>query len=154
MEKIILIIVVILIVLKICIAIFKAIGVIGCIALVSAIVIALTILYRYFDKLSKRKSIYEIANEEITHIINDYKGSDRFFERNLEMNLDEELLFIYNIQQFLKSKKQDSTFKFLNDEITFNMVNKSEERAELLVNSKHNYTHAKRYPVSIKKIDE
>ncbi|PJI10123.1 MULTISPECIES: hypothetical protein [Clostridium] len=154
MEKIILIIVVILIVLKVCIAIFRAIGVIGCIALVLAIVIALNMLYRYLKKLSERESIYEIANEEITHIINDYKESDRFFERNLKMNLDEELLFIYNIQQFLKSKKQDSTFKFLNDEITLNMVNRSEESAEILVNSKHNYTHAKRYPVSIKKIDK
>lgn len=154
MGKIILIAIVILLALKVCIGLFKVIGVIGVIANVITIVITLVALYKCLEKLSERKSIYEIANEEITHIMNDYKESNKFFERNLNMNLDEELQFIYNVQQFLKSKQDKASFKFLNDEITLDMANKGQERAELLVTSNRNYVNAKRYPVVIKKVDK
>lgn len=138
----------IIIVLLLSISLLKRIGVVGICILLLAIFVVSALIYLYIKKLSNQKFIYEIADEETTDIIKGYKESNKFFKRNLEMSLDEELLFIYNIQQFLKSKKQDSTFKFLNDEITLSIVNKMHEAPELLVDSKRNYTHAKHYKIT------
>ncbi|MCR3759017.1 hypothetical protein KYB31_08445 [Clostridium felsineum] len=63
------------------------------------------------------------------------------------MNMDEEIMFIYNIQEFLKSNKTRAKFKFLNDEITL-AKDTIKVDMELLVNSKLNYTRPKHYPIS------
>lgn len=137
----------IIIVLLLSISLIKRIGTIGVVILVLTIFTISALIYLYIEKLSKQKYIYGITDKETTAIIKDYKESNKFFKRNLEMSLDEELLFIYNIQQFLKSKKQDSTFKFLNDEITLSILSKMNEVPKLLVDSKRNYTHAKHYSI-------
>jgi hypothetical protein len=92
--------------------------------------------------------IYTIKEGDITQIIKDYKDYNQYaLNKNLEMTLEEELLFIYNIQKFLKIQKQKTTFKFLDDVIELSINRWGLKEATLLVNSKINYTHAKHYPI-------
>ncbi|KHD36201.1 hypothetical protein NL50_10540 [Clostridium acetobutylicum] len=148
MGRVIATIIIILIILRLILDFIRFIGVIGFIILVISIFVALILISKYIEELEKRKIIYKISDEKIRDILDDYKESNKFFKRNLDMNLDEELLFIYNIQQFIKSNKGHAKFKFLNDEISLEKINKGVGKAELIVNSKHNYTYSKHYQMT------
>lgn len=133
------------------IGLFRFICIIRIIILMAIINGSMIIRYIYSKKIDRSKDIYGAYDEKVLNIINYYKNSNKFFQRNLEMNMDEEIMFIYNIQEFLKSNKQQAKFKFLNDEIALaKEIRRGVDGVhnELLVNLKHNYMQLKHYTLS------